>query len=157
MPKSPSAFDACGNQSTQAAPSPKNTRANVPINSAVSFCGKLYIKEPPGRGTSRVRCDRKDSIWNAKTNASLTASPWFQQLPGDGGYRSVNRSQPIVAIRLCAAGQRKKFFLELARDRPCDAFADLNLVHRADRRDLHSRSAEENFIDNVKHLARDDL
>jgi hypothetical protein len=31
----------------------------VPRNSAVSFCPRLYIKEPPGRGTSRVRCDRE--------------------------------------------------------------------------------------------------
>src|SRR5580692_7521506 len=59
MPKSPSAFDAWGYQSTQMAPSPKNTRANVPMNSAVSFCGKLYIKEPPGPGTKRARCDRE--------------------------------------------------------------------------------------------------
>jgi hypothetical protein len=42
------------------------------MNSAVSFCGKLYIKEPPGRGTKRARYDRKDSIWNAKRNASLS-------------------------------------------------------------------------------------
>jgi hypothetical protein len=41
------------------APSPKNTRANVPMNSAVSFCGKLYIKEPPGRGTKHARSDRE--------------------------------------------------------------------------------------------------
>src|SRR5208282_15267 len=59
MPRSPRAFDAWGYQSTQAAPAAKKTRANVPRNSAVSFCPRLYIKEPPGRGTKRARCDRE--------------------------------------------------------------------------------------------------
>src|SRR5580704_17366460 len=59
MPRRPRAFEAWGYQSTQAAPAAKKIRANVPRNSAVSFCPRLYIKEPPGRGTSRVRCDRE--------------------------------------------------------------------------------------------------
>src|SRR5580704_6768064 len=58
MPKRPSAFEAWGYQSTQTAPSPNKTSAKAPMNSAVSFCPRLYIKEPPGRGTSRVRSDR---------------------------------------------------------------------------------------------------
>src|SRR5271154_4632773 len=76
MPRSPSAFDAWGYQSTQDAPAPKKTRANVPMNSAVSFCGKLYIEEPPGRGTKRARCDR-EGFYLERKEKRQSFGEWF--------------------------------------------------------------------------------
>src|SRR5580692_10392678 len=84
IPRSPSAFDACGYQSTHAAPAPKKTRANVPRNSAVSFCPRLYIKEPPGRGTSRVRCDREGFYLERKEKRQFFGDWLLHEFPNNG-------------------------------------------------------------------------
>src|ERR1700691_3470043 len=81
MPSRPRAFEACGYQSTQAAPAPKKTRANVPRNSAVSFCPRLYIEEPPGRGTSRVRCDREGFYLEGKVKRQSFSGRLAHQFP----------------------------------------------------------------------------
>src|ERR1700676_5401964 len=62
-----------------------------------------------------------------------------------------------MAIGFAAAGEREEFFLEFARDRSGDAFADLDFVDGADGRDFDGRAAEEDFVDDVEHFAGDDL
>src|SRR5579872_1630801 len=69
------------------APAPKKIRANVPINSAVSFCPRLYIEEPPGRGTSRVRCDREGFYLEHKRKRQLYRRRFSEVFP------------PVVSVR----------------------------------------------------------
>src|SRR5579859_5167095 len=47
-----------------------------------------------------------------------------------------NRSQPSIAVALFTAHDRVELLLQGLRDRPHRAVADLDLIHRADRRDL---------------------
>ena len=62
-----------------------------------------------------------------------------------------------MAIGLAAAGEREKFFLEPARYWTSDAFANLDLVDRADGRNFDGRAAEKEFVDDVQHFAGNDL
>src|SRR5438445_4874881 len=79
------------------------------------------------------------------------------KLARGGGYWGAYWSQPVVAIGLGAAGDGEELFLELARDSAGYAFSDLDVVDGTNRRDFDRRPAEEDFVDNVKHFARDNL
>src|SRR5690348_18120012 len=81
----------------------------------------------------------------------------WRALARNGRNRSVNKCEPAMAIRFAAAREGEEFFLEAARNRPGDAFADLDLVDGADRSDFNGGSTEEDFIDNVKHFSWNDL
>src|SRR5579871_75245 len=61
-----------------------------------------------------------------------------------------------MAVFFFATSERKEFFLEFTRDGTGDAFADLNVIHTANRRDFDCGADEEYFIHDVKHFARDD-
>ena len=52
---------------------------------------------------------------------------------------------------------REKFVLNALGDRSARAAADLDAVDRANRSDFGGGAAEENFVRDVKHLARDHL
>ena len=50
-----------------------------------------------------------------------------------GGDRGVYWSEPVVVVGLAAAGDGEKFFLQAAGDGTGYAFADLDVIDRADR------------------------
>src|SRR6267154_1553160 len=72
----------------------------------------------------------------------------------DGG---VDGGEPVVAVGLGPAGEGEELFLELARDRPGDSFADLDVIDGANRSDFDSSADEEDFVGDVEHFSRDDL
>src|SRR5579885_2618817 len=61
-----------------------------------------------------------------------------------------------MAVFFFATSERKEFFLEFACDGTGDAFADLNVIHAANRRDFDGGADEEYFVHDVEHFARDD-
>src|SRR5260370_2161544 len=73
MPKSPAPPAPCRNCSAQIAPAPKKIRANVPMNSAVNFCGGLYIRDPPGREGNCARFNGGEFYLERQGDSSLAA------------------------------------------------------------------------------------
>ena len=62
-----------------------------------------------------------------------------------------------MAVGLLAAGDGEEFFLNALGDRAARACSDLHAINRANWRDFRGGAGEENFICNVKHLARNSL
>src|SRR5690242_18971859 len=79
------------------------------------------------------------------------------RLPRRRSCRHVNRGKPIVTVGLSPAGDREEFFLDALRDGAARASTHVNPIDRTDWRDLRGRAAKENFLRNVKHLARNRL
>src|SRR5262249_24616978 len=73
-----------------------------------------------------------------------------------GGDGRLDRREPVVDVGFVDAGDGEEFFLESAGDGAGDAFADLNVIDRADRRDFDGGADEEHFVDDVEHFTRDD-
>src|SRR6266567_5907751 len=71
MPRRPRPPAPCKYWSVQIEPAPKKVSANVPRNSAISFCEVLYIRKPPCREGRCAQFERLHSIWNATRSASL--------------------------------------------------------------------------------------
>src|SRR6202011_5302557 len=72
-----------------------------------------------------------------------------------GGDGTAYGSQPAVSVGLVAAGQGKKFVLQLACDGAGYTFTDGDVSYRADGGNFHGGAHEENFVNNVKHLPGD--
>src|SRR5690242_14508905 len=97
--------------------------------------------------------EKRAQLYCAPTKNSLN---WSKKLAGGGAHRSADGREPVVAVVLRATGDGEEFFLQLARDWSGHAFAHLNVVHRADGGDFHSRAHEENFVGDIEHLAGND-
>src|SRR6266446_6011545 len=93
------------------------------------------------------------ALWRPELSASFRRRNW--RLTSCGGHWSVDRREPVVLVGFGAAGDREKFFLQFSRDRAGDAFADLNVIYRADRRNFYGGANEENFVNDVQHFAWD--
>lgn len=61
-----------------------------------------------------------------------------------------------MAVFFFAAGDGEEFFLQFAGDRAGNAFANLNVIDRANRSHFDGGAAEEKFVHDVEHFARDD-
>src|SRR5262249_6446298 len=77
--------------------------------------------------------------------------------PGSGtfllhacGLPGMHRRQPTVAIGLGSIHQREKFLLQSFGDRSAAALSDLDPVNGAYGRDLRRRSAEKDFVSDIK-------
>src|ERR1700687_533751 len=71
MPRRPRPPAPCKYWSVQIEPAPKKISANVPRNSAISFCDVLYIRKSPCTERICGRFERLHSSWNAAWNASV--------------------------------------------------------------------------------------
>src|SRR2546425_5571871 len=78
------------------------------------------------------------------------------RLTGDSAYRRIDGREPVVAVGLCAAGDGEEFCLQFKCNGAGDAFADRDVVDRADGGEFDGGADEEDFVRDVKHLARDD-
>src|SRR6266849_7720884 len=170
MASRPMPPELCRWRSTQMEPTPKNTRANVPINSDKSFCNVVYIARPPRalrygggilteEGIRSERCEGRGRRWSpdlAEMGRSSAAPLRGKELARGGGYWDVDGRKPVVAVGFAAAGDGEEFFLEPARDRAGCAFADLDVVDGTDGGDFDGGAGEEDFVDDVEHFAGDD-
>src|SRR5664279_4981873 len=88
--------------------------------------------------------------------ASYSLERW--RLYGDwfGGV-DLYRRQPAEAIRLEAVGYSVELVGDFLRDFAGLAVADKDAVDRADRRNLRSRTGEEDFVGNVEQFPRNGL
>src|SRR6266852_4259458 len=129
MASRPMPPELCRWRSTQMEPTPKNTRANVPINSATSFWKVVYIARPPRalrygggilteEGIRSERCEGRASRWSPDLAEMGRSSACLPQ----AGY----------------------------------AFADLDVVDGTDGGDFDGGASEEDFVDDVEHFAGDD-
>src|SRR5216684_4013864 len=170
MASRPMPPELCRWRSTQMEPTPKNTRANVPINSATSFWKVVYIARPPralryGGGIlteERIRgerCEGRGSRWSpdlAEMGRSSAAPLRGKELARGSDYGRAYWRKPVVAVGFVAAGDGEEFFLKLARDGAGCAFADLDVVDGTDGGDFDGGAGEEDLVDDVEHFARDD-
>ena len=169
MPRRPSAFRGVRIPIHADGPCAEKDQSKGANEFSRELLRKLYIRTPPGRGTERcpLRPGRILSGTQRETPAllrGLVSSCSREvltrhkalELARGCRHRCVNGGEPVVAIGFGAAGEGEEFFLEAARDRARDAFADLDFIDRADGRDFDSRAAEEDFVDDVEHFAGDD-
>src|SRR5712692_5033670 len=170
MASRPMPPELCRWRSTQMEPTPKNTRANVPINSATSFWLVVYIARPPRalrygggilteEGIRGERCEGRGSRWSpdlAEMGRSSAAPLRGKELARGSDYGRAYWRKPVVAVGFAAAGDGEEFFLQLAGDGAGYAFADLDVVDRTDGGDFDGGAGEEDFVDDVEHFAGDD-
>src|SRR5579859_5405792 len=96
------------------------------------------------------------SAFTSEQGGAQLAAP-LRELTRRRGYWGVYRGQPVVAVGPGAAGYGEEFFLQLTGDGAGDAFAHLDVVDGTDGCDFDGGAAEEDFVDDVQHLAGDDL
>src|SRR5581483_5902012 len=65
--------------------------------------------------------------------------------------------KPVVAVGHGAVDHPEELLLDRTRDRSESAFANANLVHRADRSDLRRAAGKKDLVGQVKHFAGDHL
>src|ERR1019366_7550380 len=143
-------------------PAPKKISANVPINSATSFCGVLYMEAPP-KQTDSANPARYLETGNVRLYESDVLASNFgfcrdrHPLTGSSAQRHADRRKAIVAVRPRTVENGEKFFLEQLGDGPARSLADLDAVDRAQGTDFSRGAGEEDFVGDVEHLARNQL
>ena len=78
-------------------------------------------------------------------------------LPSGDTRGNVDRGEPAVTIGLAAACDCEEFVLDALGDWAASAVAHGNAVNGANRGNLRGSAAEENFVRDVKHFARQNL
>src|SRR6266581_2526335 len=169
MPRRPRPPAPCKYWSVQIEPAPKKISANVPRNSAISFCDVPYIVDPPqgkefvpdsnGCILAGMRCGtpaKKGGKWRGDPRITTLASYSNGQSAGGGADGGAHWREPIVAVGLAAAGDSEEFRLQCECNRAGDALAHLDVIDGTDGRDFDGGANEKNFVGNVEHFARND-
>ena len=113
----------------------------------------------------RVAADLQVQVGGAAFDGNLQEVVDVHRLPVIGtcyprvvaGCPGVDRLQPAVGVRRLALDDLEEPLLDRLGDRPAAAAADLDPVHRLDRRHLDGRADEEHLVGDVQHFARQRL
>src|SRR6202007_1613479 len=80
-------------------PTPKKISANVPMNSATSFCGLLYMRAPPRQadtsGSIAVGSVQRSVILRERVESSQTSGGLFSPAGAGGGGRWTIRTREL--------------------------------------------------------------
>src|SRR5688572_28549090 len=87
----------------------------------------------------------------ASAAGARAGTDWLQRLA------RIDIREPIVAVRDVTLDDAEELLLEGGGDRAARAGSDLDLVDRADRRDLDGRADEERLVADVEQLAGEHL
>src|SRR5581483_8824282 len=125
-------------------PAPKATDSALPLR------GTLMVKTTPLKPTE---LEWGTAAHSSKTNCAVTGC-WLR-----AEHRLLHRHgrKPVVAIGHGSMDDPEELLLDRTCDRSESAFANANLVHRADRSDLRRGAGKKDLVGQVKHFAGDHL